>query len=383
MKKHIRYTMVVLAGMLLLWGGSAMASETRIFSMGKTGRFTHDNSNLQLFPGSLYRYNNLIITEMRIKNDEDSFSAGIHLPLGLRALGAIYMNSTIDVPVPEIAGSGLSFSDATDVLVAFKVGENNLGLRVSFAFENNDQTTDSTISAISESASYFEFAGGVSNDRYDFGAYFGLPSLESKIGSATTTWEGLGFGVAGRFFLGPENGPMQYVPVVVINQFSTDLVRDLVDATSSFLDFSMGVGIHYQLDESNLVVLGTEIFGIRQNVLDAANVGKETVSVTNMPAFYLGGETRAKRWLLLRLGATHEIQETKTTFRLPSGEKTETSKRDSKFGVSVGVGIELGRFLLDLDINDNFLFEGPDFISGQGSDSVNDFVNRLSISYNF
>ncbi|MCB0316114.1 MAG: hypothetical protein KDH84_23155, partial [Calditrichaeota bacterium] len=65
MKKYLRYTMVVLAGLLLLWDGSAMASETRIFSMGKTGRFTYDNSNLQLFPGSLYRYNNLIITEMR------------------------------------------------------------------------------------------------------------------------------------------------------------------------------------------------------------------------------------------------------------------------------------------------------------------------------
>ncbi len=359
------------------------ASETRLASMGKTGRFTYDNANLRLFPGGLYRYQNLLITEMRVKNDENSFSAGIHLPLGTRALGGLYLNRNLNLPVPASLGSTVRLNSATDFLLALKVGENNLGLRLTTAVESNDVVTDSSLTGTTEEATYFEFAGGVSSERYDFGAYFGIPNIESSFGDVVQNWKGLGFGVSGRFFLGAENSPMQYVPVVIINQFTADLEQGTTDATTDFLEFRMAVGVHYNLDDNNLVVLGVEMFGIRRNKIDTPNVGQRTESVTHLPAFYVGGETQAKRWLTLRLGASQELTETETSFLDANGDKVENARRDSNFNVSFGVGIAAGRFLLDFDINDNFLFEGPDFISGQGSDSVSDFVNRLSISYHF
>ena len=60
-----------------------------------------------------------------------------------------------------------------------------------------------------------------------------------------------------------------------------------------------------------------------------------------------------------------------------------TLTRTNDIDVTVGVGIHIGNFLMDLDINDNYLFEGPDFISGQGANEVNDFVHRLTITYTF
>jgi hypothetical protein len=204
-------------------------------------------------------------------------------------------------------------------------------------------------------------------------------------GGIEKKWEGTGYGIAGRYFLGPEKGIM-YVPTVIFNSLTADLIdkSSFVDATKfNSLELRVGLGFHYRINKSNLVVLGIEIFGFEENKSDVPNSGIEKVKITNFPAFYIGGETYAKNWLVLRLGAIHRLQERKVTFEPTNGEKTETSHRDSGFDLTIGVGFQIGKFLLDLDINDDFLFEGPDFISGHGAGSAEDIFNRLSITYTF
>nr|HQU71910.1 hypothetical protein [Calditrichia bacterium] len=76
-KKIISFLVAV-----LLFTGNLAASESRTQSMGQTGIFLKDNSNVTLFPGSTMLYRNLVIAELREYYDENSFSAGIHLPMG-------------------------------------------------------------------------------------------------------------------------------------------------------------------------------------------------------------------------------------------------------------------------------------------------------------
>ncbi len=381
MKTHYLATLTGLC--LLLWSGAAMASETRVTSMGGTGLFTYDNSNLRLFPGSLYRYPDLILTELRFKNQENSFLAGVHLPLGDRGMAALYLNRDFNLPVPPQISTTLGALRGADFTFGTQFGENALGIRVAVAAEDRERTTvDTLVAALDESARYFELAGGVSSELYDFGAYFGLPEVRSSVGGTEQKWTGTGFGVSGRFFLGPADG-IQYVPAVVLNQFSADLETEDQSIDTEFLEFRMNFGFRYPVNPQNLVILGVELFGIRQNESDTPGVGKTTQKIINRPAFYLGGETQAKKWLFLRLGAIQAFQEIQTTFRPVGQPKREDTLQDSQFNVFVGLGVQLGRFLLDLDINDNFLFEGPDFISGQGANAVDDFVHRVSITYTF
>ena len=357
------------------------ASETRVASMGKTGLFMVDNSNITIFPASIYRHSNLIYAELRDKNDQNSFSAGIHLPFGNQSIIGINLNRDLRFQKPEILGSSILLNQTNDLLIGYQMGENSLGVRLSYANEQNEFTGSDGV-FINEMGSYFEFAGGVSNNRYDFGAYFSLPLIESEIAGDIRKWDGIGFGVSGRFFLGEKSG-IQYVPLVVINQQSTILEENGVEATDDFLSFRMALGFRYSIDDKNLIVLGLEPFSIEKREVDSPQFGKTTHTIMNIPAIYLGGETRPKTWLLLRLGATQIIQSIENKFIPVEGETTKIKTRRSDFKFSVGVGFELGRFLLDLDINDHFLFEGPDFIGGQGNTEASDLVKKLSITYKF
>ncbi len=370
---------------MMLIGSSAalQATETRVQSMGGVGGFMHDNSNIYLFPASIYRYENQLITELRLKNQVNTFTAGVHLPFGETAVGGIYLNRNLNLPVPRGLTSQVRLDQATDFLVGMKFAENNLGLRISIGLEDADHSAvDSLDFDRQETARYFEFAGGVSSNYYDFGAYFNLPSIEGVTGAVKEKWSGTGFGVSGRFFLGPANG-IQYVPLVIIDQISADLEQDTVDSETDFLRVSMGIGFHYQVNANNLVILGVEVFGMESDERNTPGVGKTQTIIRRFPAFYLGGETVYKNWMLLRVGARHALEEIETSFRPAGGRKVKDSRRRANFDLFVGLGIRLGNFQVDFDINDNYLFEGPDFISGQGSDEIDDFVNRLSISYYF
>lgn len=382
MKFH-RYCRETFWGILiaLFCLSSGFASETRVASMGSTGLFIHDNSNVVLFPGSLYLYGNEVITEFRFKGDPNTFTAAVHLPFGDRAFGGIRLNRNLMLPVPAGVAQNLNLDRASDFVFGLKAGENNFGLRASFAFQNNKTPGDTTLPNIDESSQYYEVAAGLSGTFYDFGIYFNLPTIKSTVGAIETKWEGTGFGASGRYYLGPPDGIM-YVPAFIVNSLSADLNNQSGATKNNFLEVRFALGFHYQINKTNLIVLGVEPFGFTESKNDGPQ-GIEKIRTTNLPAFYLGGETHAKSWLILRLGAIHRTQEYKVTMEPLNGVTTESSMRDSQFNLSVGVGFRIGKFLADFDINDDFLFEGPDFISGHGSGQGEDLFNRLSITYNF
>jgi len=382
MKIH-RYCQAAFGGILiaLFCLSSGFASETRVASMGNTGLFIHDNSNVVLFPGSLYLYGNEVITEFRFKGDPNTFTAAVHLPFGDQAFGGIRLNRNLTFPVPTGITQNINLDSANDLVLGLKAGENNFGLRGSFTFKDSKTPGDTTLPGTDESIQYYEGAAGVSGRYYDFGIYFNLPTIKSTVGALETKWDGFGFGGSGRYYLGLEDGIM-YVPAFIVNSLSADLNDPSGVTKTDFFELRFALGFHYQVNKTNLIVLGIEPFGYAENKNDGPG-GIEKTRTTNLPAFYLGGETHAKNWLILRLGATYQTQEVKVTMEPVSGVNTESSIRDSQFNLAVGVGFRIGKFLADFDINDNFLFEGPDFISGHGSGQSEDLFNRLSITYNF
>lgn len=370
--------------LILLFGITAtLATESRSKSMGQSAMYMHDNSNIDMFPGSLSRYNNQLISELRTKGNDNTFSSGVHLPLGNDAVLGIYLNRQLDRILPAGVAGQLDLNNATDLILGLKLGESDLGIRLTAAFANTDQNNiDSLGSDINETARYFEFAGGMSSATYDFSAFFSLPYSENTINTTTTEWRGNGFGVSGRFFLGPENG-IQYVPLVILNNLTTTFDQGSTDTDISNLHFTLGTGLHYQVDEKNLVVMGIEWFSMDQEERDTPGQGNIKLTQTNLPAFYLGGETLPKSWLAVRLGGTYRYMQTRSESSPSNGAKVTNTFRDANFDFTFGLGVVLGNFQLDLDINDRFLFQGPDFVSGQGGNQFGDFANRLSMTFQF
>lgn len=365
--------------------GRLEATETRATSMGNTGLFFHDNSNVFIFPGSLFLYGNQIIGEFRVKGDRRTFSGGVHFPFGDYAVGGLWLNRNLNLPVPQGLLTGITLNETNDFVMGFRMGQNDLGFRVSANAKSNKGTVgDTLVQTVDESARYFEFAAGISSRFYDFGGYISLPRVESKQTQllGDRKWEGTGFGASGRFFFGPEDGIM-YVPAAVVNYLSADLTQGQQKVETDYLQVHLGMGVHYQINKTNLVVLGIELYGVEESKEKVASLGQLTERVTNLPGFYLGGETHAKEWLILRMGATHLWQEQKSIFKPTTGAESETSSRDSQFNLYLGTGFKIGRILIDLDFNTDFFFEGPDFISGHNAGQLNDFINRLSVTYSF
>jgi hypothetical protein len=176
MKRH-RYSLVgywSIFAIILFYLNSSFASETRVASLGNTGIFIHDNSNVVPFPGSLFMYGNQIITEFRVKGESNTFTGAVHFPFGDRAVGGVRLNRVMNFPFPEDLSTTLKLDRTNDLVFGYNTGMSNLGIRLSYTQKDSNVPLDTIPQRVDESARYFEVAAGVSGKYYDFGVFFNL-----------------------------------------------------------------------------------------------------------------------------------------------------------------------------------------------------------------
>jgi hypothetical protein len=358
----------------------AFATETRTFSLGQTGLFLRDNSNVIPFPGTLLYYNNQIITELRIKDAENQFSGGVHLPfMKSGAVAGVYLNRPLLPMDPLGVGNNVALLRTTDLMYGMKLGGNNVGFRLSYASDAFEQDAPD----IEESARYIEAAGGISDKKYDLGVNFYMPSIENKTDFADDEYSAFGFGVNGRYFYSVSE-KMEYVPVVVIGYTSGSQEYKPDVGSTEKTDFSafavtIAGAMNYQVDENNLIILGVQPYSQTSTTIDVENLGETSTTATIFPAIHLGGETRITSWLSGRIGAFQAFQTIATEFKPEGGTTTKSSSSSSFLNFSFGLGVEVGNFVIDFDLNDGTFFEGPYILGGR----VRDTFNRVSVTYNF
>jgi len=377
----------------VLWAIDVSASETRVFSMGQAGIFTHDNSNISTFPGLLMNYGDEVVTELRFKDFEASFSAEVRIPVNSYMVG-VNFNRPIFLMTPAVGQGFVRLTNTSDVYFGTEFMGHNVGLRVSLGRDGFKQDSIQSISQpqIDESARYLEFAAGFSGDNYDVGVGLELPSIKSEVmtlppgtvETLTDEWSGTGINFAARYFY-ELNEKMQAVPVLRFGTASTTQKTDQpgtlpqIETDFSTLVVDFGVGLHYQLDKNNLIILAVDPYGITKATRKVKDAGEIITTTTMFPRAYLGVEGKIKKGIVGRVGANRSYETEKTETKPAQGNAFETSFQTSRYNVSFGLGINIGNFLIDLDINDGMFFQGPNFISGQ----LRDLANRVSISYLF
>jgi hypothetical protein len=380
------FTAVLLILSGLVWDTSA--TETRAFSMGQTGVFMYDNSNVLLFPGAVMRYGNEVVTELRLKDAENLFSAEVRLPINSIMIGLNY-NRPIDMYDPGV-GDYVELENTTDLYLGTKLMGNDVGLRLSYGQDGYKR--DSVFigqTKLEESASYMEIAAGISSTNlYDISIGLEMPKIKSEEGFPSGTpvkdeFSGTGFNLNGRYFY-QYDPKMNFVPVArlgfgsasrKVNQGSTELGK--VDY--SMMQFSLGIGLNYQISTNSMLIVALNLYEYSK-VEEKIKEGTKYVTTTNsIPRLFLGAEATIKSWLVGRIGANRAYQKITDKETPYQGETTETSYQSSEYNVSFGMGLKFGRFLIDLDINDGLFFEGTNIISGR----FRDLSNRVSISYLF
>jgi hypothetical protein len=356
--------------------------------MGQSAGFIRDNSDVNLFPGTLNMYNSLVQIEMRYQGGDNAYSGSIHMPmpntnftLGVKINRPILPVDPIDLG-SQGPGNPVYVDRVTDILFGMKMNDNDLGFRVSYGTDSFTEDSVFLNPAIDKSVSYIELAGGLSNEKFDLGGSVILPSTSNEVGNTKDELSGFGFNFTGRYFH-KMNNKMEFVPLGMFSMISTSLdsggLTGFTNTDFGFMNILIGGAINYHVDEQSLIVLGVHAYG-SQSLTQENDFGEYTESITTLPAVFIGGESRIASWLIGRIGVM-QIFQTLTETLKPKGEKEiETSRTVSNVNFSFGFGVELGSFLLDADFNEGLLFQGPNFISGQ---SGQDMFGKLSITYTF
>jgi hypothetical protein len=376
----------------LMFQPAVMATETRAGSMGGVGFYMRDNSNIFVFPGTFYQYSNQVVGELRVKNDNSLYSIGVHMPVSSMVLG-VYLNSPLDLEIPAGVVTEVSLDRATDLFFATKLSGFDLGinLRVGMDQFSEDRNNGTDTVEYKETARFISIGAGLSNEKMDLALRLDLPAAETKFPASGTEQDlkyslsGLGVGFNGRLWM-EKRDKFQLVPLLVgyyataTRKQSPGFGLDTTYTTDyNRLNLAGGIGVNYQLNDENLLVLGLEVYGYAKDGEEVKNDYKSSITTTTMPGVYLGLESKISKWLIGRLGAVQVFQSEKTTYKPEGGKETQTTSYSSQFKMTFGLGFTFGNFVLDAAFNEGLLFDGPYFISG----SAEPIANRLSITYNF
>jgi len=370
---------------IFIFQSDVLATETRVGSMGGVGFYMRDNSNIFVFPGTFYSYANQVVGELRVRETQSFYSIGAHLPVSNTAQIGIYLNSPLSWEIPFESGIDVvQLNRTTDIFFGTQLANFDLGLALKFAMDSYEDEINPDLKE-TQDATYFEIAAGISNEMMDLGLMFGLPSASYDLDPAKNSWGGFGAAFNGRFWLGQKNFIFKFVPLIVANYASlkTEIDpgggADKTEIDYGVLDLAVGLGINYEINEDNLIVLGIEPFGYSTETRDQKDFGDYSETTLILPGIYLGVESYITSWLIGRLGAAQVYQKITEKFTPSGGDAIEETYFDKDFQMTFGLGIMFGRFLLDARLNEGLLFTGPNFISG----AFEDMAYRISITYDF
>jgi len=273
---------------------NVFATETRVTSMGQTGIFMYDNSNIVIFPGAVMRYGNEIVTELRLKDVESVFSAEVRLPMNSYMFGFNF-NRPITLFDPGV-GQSIVLNSTSDLYFGTQLAGNDLGIRASLG---RDGFTRDSIPfgppRLEESARYFEVAAGYSTDLYDASISLELPSVKSEEGGLKDEFSGNMIMLNGRYFYDYDE-KMRFVPVVRFGFGSGSRKTDVgggnpqEETDYGLFSLNLGIGLNYQISDNSILVFAIDPYGYYRLKEDEKNVGEGTTTTTTFPRLYLGAE---------------------------------------------------------------------------------------------
>ena len=374
MKKII--LLLVLVSVAFLFG-----TETRVASMGGVGFYMKDNVNVFDFPGTINLYSGQVIGELRTKNADNTYSAGLHLPLNSAVVG-VYLNNPLTVNMPANF-QNTTLDNTIDLFYGSKLSNFDLGVRLSFAADNFLNDLGNNVEE-KEAAHYYGLGVGLSNKTMDLGFMVELPGAKNELVDAKKTWSGFGFELNSRMFL--DRGGMMLIPAATFKIAPSKYENDsgitgvpIGETKYSDMIVGLGIGFNYELNDDNLVVLGIEPFGMSTEKEDVKDGAETTTTTMILPGIYAGVESQIKSWLVGRFGVGQTYRSVTEKTKPATGDTTEDTNHFKDFGLSFGLGFNFGQFSIDAFINEGLFFDGPNFISG----TVEPLASKLSLTYNF
>ncbi len=278
---------------------------------------------------------------------------------------------------PDIAEPIVPFK----LLFAYSTKEFSIGVAPYIAMWSLDSTLNNVKQEWSSMAIGGQVGTVVKFDRNLFEASVGVKSNSYKYETTNYTDKtdgGLQIDAFARgLFYFERNSKIGFVPYAEFNTFSwTPNANNVAGNDIKEMNIAVGAGINMPvLDDGRM--MGGVSFGYY--TWETTNVVE--VTRLNFPKFNLGLEWSFTDWLIGRLGYSRSVISEKVTVKAvtPNAEWNIKYPSDPRQTITMGFGLNFGRFAIDGTIGERLLKDGPYVLTGNS----NDLFGVISASYNF
>ncbi len=388
MKKLIILTLAL----ALIMATAALASNTRVLTMGDNNAILTDDANIWLWPSRINNYPHIAVGEFE-SNDEFTMF-GVHWQFGDDqpwVLATYFEDNSAFFPY-----WGLPFSPTTgnrrgSFFYAKAMGSNKFGARLSYVQSSFDYTDDGP-SQEKEAFQYLEGSLGLTSadDSWDLAVTAGFGSwTDTEDDETITKPDGLvDFAALGRMFWGGGTN-YSYVPHAGIS-YHKGGTEYFVNDTSNYIDaltnmtLELGIGQIYTPSTNVEAVLDLGV-ALERNKFErtddiAANNIEEKWSYTTIPFFKLGLDAGVFSWLDARFGATSHWQRYKDEYTT-TGFNNDYKVNYAENQTYLGFGFHFGNLHVDTYTDPEIFLNGFDFITGAGDDGRTEMNFQISAVY--
>ena len=394
--KELRMKKIILISALFIAAlcTSALATNTRVITMGNNNNVLLDDANIWLYPGRFFSYPNLAVGE---------FGGGAFNQLGINwkfgekkpwTLGTYFSTGSAERPYGynyRSFGNMSSFNLPPNHRMDLFYGRpmHNLNFGFHFNYIRSGRSQDDTLSngrmnLSEQSFGQFSFAFGLmpAKGNWDVTAELLLGSWTDtdSLGRYFTKPDGyMDLTFRGRYFWQYKQN-MSFIPHAALSFGSHGQKVNIGPniSTNHFL-FDIGSGMSYTPSSNVLAVLDFGItYDYRKSEYNppSGRTNERTSSVFTFPYWKLGLEAEVFDWMDIRLGATSYW--TRTTSKDETGILLSKEKEgQANNGTYLGFGFHWNKLHVDTYTDPNLFLKGFNFISG----STTDMNFRISAQY--
>lgn len=356
---------------LMLAAGSALATDTRVLTMGENGNVMMDETNVMMYPQTLAKWQNLGVINI---TGGGITSAGTHMAYGGATYGSYWMTEEWqDDYLHDFNGDGVTGIDQKfSMIYARDLGGLPFGFSFSLYGNKDEHKNDNNPSY---SGMGLKLGAGVTlMERLETSFQFGMLSWEAQNPAGAVTAEndgGTSIMVMARYWHEMSEG-MTVIPhfTLDMNSAGSKPSGGGASTTDAEMMIEVGIGDNMQIGEKLLLV---EDIGLRfrSGTHDAA--GTETEWSDNATPYFSGGmEVAVSEKFVFRFGGVKEWSG--TTMKTGNVEHNTSGAATRMY---IGAAYVRGPFSIDMNVNPGFFTNGPYLITGAGGP----WASQVSMQY--
>jgi hypothetical protein len=393
-----KVVVLLLAGLFIIT--SVFATQTRMSGLGNPYGLIEDDTDVFTYPATIFNYSGVVVGELQQldASEEDisvNWAMSANIPILEYKLG-VYLNQDTEIDLSDW-GSDLDVSKSVEFnfgfMDKFAIG---FGTSVDYQAEDEYPVPNDTLTSSFKNeptANFYSFFGGYSANNMDFGFRVKMANAEDVVNNEHFEMSNTAFELNGRQILKPSNN----LEIIVKAGFSMDMTEfnyednqgdKLQDTNSTETTLDLGFGLQVKANDNNKIIFGVTPFIYNPSSFEVTNYTNSTsskaeneVNALFFPEYNLAVESKICSWLTGRMGAnqTYAHVTDKMNYNSDTMEDTEDTYYHKDYYMNLGLTFSFGNFCVDSLLQQELLFDGPNFLGGKS----NGLASDISVKYKF